>query len=477
MRVTNGHGFLHLVRRNHDVPAADLGLGPEPLPVGSRHGKAPEDAVGARHGRDSGRVGALLRRHQTGTRMLEREAHLAALDLHVLVERPRHHEVLFAVHVAAGPERETVPDVELVLRMDVLGVSDVDRDGKSAFRDHRLCGDALRVADARIAVAAGGVGRLVGERSELNDVERELVSPRRAPAAGQRHELAGVLHALAAVGAALVPCGARDRELHDRRNHRVVLACPVAVFGELTHRREFARGLGLDDALRPRDDVRAVHIEPLGKRLQLGHRLESLLAHERLDAAARPVVVEDSHRDAGPLVELARHEVTLCGDAVERVFRGDLPLAAAGLAVHRKHSRLVVELDRADVGIALGLGFLLLAVEDAPAERHLRIGLPRDEPDVAHEHVLHNDRVLRALDDELLRRRAPFHRRELHFPAALGVGFGGQAAMPAEAHGHAFARSGRSPDRYGAVALEDHVVREYAVELNLREGGSRRKGE
>ena len=44
MCVANGHGFLHLVRRNHDIAAADLGLCPEPLLVGSRHGKAPEDA-------------------------------------------------------------------------------------------------------------------------------------------------------------------------------------------------------------------------------------------------------------------------------------------------------------------------------------------------------------------------------------------------------------------------------------------------
>ena len=237
--------------------------------------------------------------------------------------------------------------------MDVAVVADVDGDGK-ASSGNRLRGDAHRVADSRIAVAARGIVRPVGEAGELHDVEREVVAPLRAPSGGERLELVGVALALASVRAALVPERAGDRESDDRLDHRVVLARPERRLRRLPDVVEVAGSDGGAHFLRPVDDVLASLLHRVGHSCERRNLRDSLLADERLDAASAPVVVEDADRNPRARVDLAGEEVSHRRDVVENVADCDVPRTLRGGAeLHRPRGRHVVELYRADVRIVL----------------------------------------------------------------------------------------------------------------------------
>jgi hypothetical protein len=359
--------------------------------------------------------------------------------------------------------------------MDVAVVADVDGDGKARSRN-RLSGDAHRVADARVAVAARGIGRPVGEARELHDVEREVVAPLRAPSGGKRLELVGVALALASVRATLVPERAGDREADDRLDHRVVLARPERRLRRLSDVVEVSGSGGGAHLLSPVDNVFASLLHGVRHSGERRNLRDSLGADERLDAAPAPVVVENADRNPRARVDLAGEEVSHRRDVVENVADCDVPRTLRGGAeLHRPRGRHVVELYGADVRIVLGLRLLRVAVDDSPAERHLGVGLSRDEPDVAYKNVCEHDGVLSGH----LELGAVLHdgkRRKPDLPVARSVGLR-LRLVAEEGNGHALARIRLAPDGQRSAVLQHHVVSENAAERHVGRSRRRRKGE
>src|SRR5690606_20309043 len=90
------------------------------------------------------------------------------------------------------------------------------------------------------------------------------------------------------------------------------------------------------------------------------------------------------------------------------------------------------------------------------AEGPFHVGLAGGEPDLADEHVAHDDGVFPA-HDEFARRSGGGQRRQRHAPAPVGRG-GGGGALPGEGDGDAFAGIGGAPDRQRLALLEHGPV-------------------
>src|SRR6185436_6172132 len=103
--------------------------------------------------------------------------------------------------------------------MNVILVTDIDRDGHSGLRltqGHRLRLTQLgpitlvRLSFVRMPVR------------KLHKVERKLLSPRAAPVANHDRKQRAILKGTSGITLALVPDRATYRERNKRRNHRVV---------------------------------------------------------------------------------------------------------------------------------------------------------------------------------------------------------------------------------------------------------------
>jgi len=104
-------------------------------------------------------------------------------------------------------------------------------------------------------------------------------------------------------------------------------------------------------------------------------------------------------------------------------------------------------------------------------QRELHIGLARDEPNLANQHVFDLDRVRRG-DGERLRLVAGAHRTQADAPPAVGSSRRFQR-LPCEPDGNGFTRIRRAPDRHFGIALENHAVAEDVGHGHARLRGNR----
>src|ERR1041384_7233780 len=110
-------------------------------------------------------------------------------------------------------------DVELVTRVYVVLIADIDRHGHPRLwlaQRHRLRFTQLRpIAFVRLSFVCVPVGKLY-------EVERKLASPGAAPTANHEGKKRAVLIGTSGVTLALVPDDAANRKRDERRDHRVV---------------------------------------------------------------------------------------------------------------------------------------------------------------------------------------------------------------------------------------------------------------
>ena len=402
-----------------------------------------------------------------------RSSHASRLGLRAPV-------VVLAVDLRAGEPREAQADLALVARVDVGGVTDVERDDHARSR-HR---EALALGLAELHPAAA-------QRGQLHVEERQLGLPERAPPVGDQR-LDALARASSARGRARVPERRVGLTLvpHDA-------AQPEAREGPdagLEQEARLERMPGLRAALVGRDLEPALQVLPgpataegrhvgvvepvadpagvargAGQELVRGQRLEARVG---LGAGPADGVVDQADGHAEPPVQLAPEEVGHAREARRGLGVADTParLAVEPGRVAAREDVVVPGAGRrvgdADHVVEPQLGDVgrrdLLLRARAVLEQPAHVRLAGAQPHLAHEHVLEPQLVLAAAHLEHVR-SAGLERVELDEPRAALVGARVRRES-GEAHLDALARGGSAPHAHGLVALQDHVVTERAVE-------------
>ncbi len=342
--------------------------------------------------------------------MSEADAHAAALDFVRGVERARLLQ-LQTVGVRQRPAREPEPHVELVARVYVVGVADVDGDGHAGVRRgaHR---ERLRLAQLG-PLAVNRVPRARLPVGELHEVEGEVAEvPGRAPVADHGGEEGAVLLGAAGVRLALIPDGAADGVGRERREHRVV-EDGGAVLVRRARGLRLARPVYLSGGRR-----RLLFIKPFAvqrdaaARGRVGGREPHLAAAE----AAAAHAVEDAH---GHGVAPRAHE--RAGDAVAALRHPRVRRVGADRA-----DALAVEVGRVEV---VDGAELQRQVFTRPSRGHFQLPAEPDDavhvepgrlPELRQAHPLPGGGVVRGLREAL---RFALVARVLHDvpPGPLGL--------------------------------------------------------
>src|SRR5690348_16267544 len=117
------------------------------------------------------------------------------------------------------PRSEPAPDVEIVTRMKLDRITDVDYHGHSRLRltqrHHLRFAQLGPITLIRLSLVGVPV-------SELDEVKRKCTSPRFSPIANHDREKCAVLIGTPGVTLALIPNDTSNREWNERRDHRVV---------------------------------------------------------------------------------------------------------------------------------------------------------------------------------------------------------------------------------------------------------------
>src|SRR5262249_34901595 len=148
--------------------------------------------------------------------VLEIEAqHLAvAFDRKTVEERSGRNNFL-TIRVCQRPRCQPAADIELVARMELDLITDVDDHRHSRLwlaHSQQLCFTQLS------PVTLIGLGFVRVPVSELHEVERKIVSPRSAPVANHEGKQRAILISAARVTLALIPNSTANRERNQRRD-------------------------------------------------------------------------------------------------------------------------------------------------------------------------------------------------------------------------------------------------------------------
>ena len=184
----------------------------------------------------------------TLTFALENDGPVVGKDPGITLERGLHHARGFTVGAALidaleGHRRETIADLELILRVNILLVAEVDIDRHHGARD--VVRDPLHgFADDRPATVFHGDRLLGHEARKLDDDEREFATPGLVPGFNHVAEDPLVGRSLTGVGLALVPDSTLKAVANEGMHHPV----PIHVRAVGPDRLGLRVSLGLSDA-------------------------------------------------------------------------------------------------------------------------------------------------------------------------------------------------------------------------------------
>ena len=310
--------------------------------------------------------------------VLEGEDDLVPLLLHPLVDRAVGRDAGHLVGVGERPAGEPLAHIQLVLRVDVLPLADVD--------DHCLAGVRQGLHRHRLRFTQLGPGALARlgllgvEVGQLHPVEGEVAhAPLLAPRLDHEGEEGAVLVGAAGVRFPLIPDRATDAVADRGRQHAgvdvagAVVAKHVAIGIARLPRGLLPLCLGLLGRRLPFDHRLVIGrllgrilglglLPPLEERLEAGIGGKRAPLHPRLGSAPAPGVVDQPHRHTEGLVELAAEEVADRREVADRLGGAGLPRAVeAPLRIlradlrHRDQADLR-ELRRGPFEIGIGRG-------------------------------------------------------------------------------------------------------------------------
>src|ERR1043165_2628223 len=202
-RVTNRNRLQHLRTPNDHRIAINPRLGPHKPPVLTGNRKPLNHSTIAR---------------LQPTTILKPYSNLLTFNREPLKQRPRRNNLL-AISPSQRPRREPAPNIDLITRMNIILIANIDRHRHPSLRlaqRHRLRLTQLSpITLIRLSLARMPVRK-------LHKVERKLMPPRTSPVTNHDRKQRAVLISASGVTLALVPDRATNRERHERRNHRVV---------------------------------------------------------------------------------------------------------------------------------------------------------------------------------------------------------------------------------------------------------------
>ena len=353
------------------------------------------------------------------------------MDLHAVVHRPGVFDLL-AIGDGSSGQGQASTDRLFAAWMNIALIAYVGRDDERCL-GHVLAHVELRVANFR----PDAIRRLLNDgliRRDLHDQERKIALPERvSPILDHRRKQFAILKGAGRVRLTLIPNCARDRIGSQRRDHRVV---------------EHAGPLGL------------------GNVLQIGMRLDRLLAHPLLGGRAADVRGNQAQRDAELLLQVAAKEVAnrrkithrlrACRDPSTDHIRLGL---VRSLARHGEQPCIIV----GRLGDRVAAAVTLL-------ERPLHVRLTATDPDFADQDVFHLDFVL-TLRDRHHVRSAGGQRRQLNTPAPVFRHC--RDFLAGKADRDFFVLVSGAPNRHFGFLLQHGVIRKQRVGLDR---GPRRRG-
>ena len=378
--------------------------------------------------------GDLARRRETVAAVGERERHTAVGQrFHLLEPGIFALDALHTVSVFQRQHRQPFAHLPFARGVDVprfIGHHEVGSRGHAAVGDHvegLLLGFAQSIPPASGAVFVG---------RDLHEIEGQFTqSPQLAPMFHHGGLITRIILITGDVGAALIPQESADGVVAQGVEHAVV------------HHRRTA--------------VAALLIGGFCSDIFVSERAEQFPGHPARYVRAAPATGDHPDGNAEYLVH-RNGEAVGRGREARGIGRGgfhpaavdDLPGLGRGTLADEGHADVFVLPAAEDhVGTALD------GLADIAPEGHEHVGLPRTEPYLADQNVLHHDGLFAVLADrDRLRRIIRGRGGNLHRPVPVAVGPGRIAGLvPRHGDGDPAVMPGPAPQRGIAPLLQNHV--------------------